>query len=211
MIEAYGTLERDHIWEGEVLLSGDVVVPAGRTLAIRPGTRVRCAPRPRWSCAVFRSAPEGWPIEASEREACDLVVLGALLARDAVIEGERWGGITALGRARVELSGLKLLAGAAAAVQAFDAARVELDGCELGGEIGVWAFGRASVSARGGRIAGARVGLLACEGARARLSGAELSGGEQALLADGWALVRARGCRLLGPVVERQQGWIKHA
>ena len=31
------------VWSGEVLLDGDVTVPAGRTLIIQPGTRVRMA------------------------------------------------------------------------------------------------------------------------------------------------------------------------
>jgi hypothetical protein len=36
----FGELEQDEIWEGEILLIGDVVVPEGNTLTIMPGTKI---------------------------------------------------------------------------------------------------------------------------------------------------------------------------
>ena len=78
-MEVSGELTSDAIWEDDVQLQGDVVIPEGRTLRLRAGTTLSFAPKPRWSCAVFRSAPEGYPIEASARERCDLVVFGRLI------------------------------------------------------------------------------------------------------------------------------------
>jgi len=39
--EVSGTLLADEVWEGEVVVVDDLLVPAGRTLTIRPGTTVR--------------------------------------------------------------------------------------------------------------------------------------------------------------------------
>ncbi len=39
-----GTIPQDETWSGTVLLTGDVVVPAGRTLTIDPGTTVQAQP-----------------------------------------------------------------------------------------------------------------------------------------------------------------------
>ena len=74
----YGELKADTVWRDQVELEGDLVVPRGKTLRLLPGTRLSSQDRPRWSCSVFRSAPEGYPIEASYRNRCDIVVLGRL-------------------------------------------------------------------------------------------------------------------------------------
>jgi hypothetical protein len=100
---------------------------------------------------------------------------------------------------------------ASAGLQLFDDARAVLRDCSLRGELGLWSLGDSRLKLSGGRVTGERVGLRAAEGADVELSGVELSGGEQALTAEGWATVRARGCRLTGPVVERQHGWVRSA
>src|SRR6267142_959346 len=106
-----GELTSDAVWEGRVAVSGDVVVPPGRTLRLRAGTELVFASKPSWTCAVFRSAPEGYPIEASSRESCDLVVFGRLeidgsAERPVRVSrpGEPWGGVVLLerGAARIE-------------------------------------------------------------------------------------------------------------
>lgn len=56
-----GPLEKDQVWEGDIHVSGDVVIPEGITLSLRPGTKIFFAPKPLWACAVFRSSPEGYP------------------------------------------------------------------------------------------------------------------------------------------------------
>ena len=38
----FGELEQDEVWNGEILLIGDVIVPEGKTLTIEPGTKIRC-------------------------------------------------------------------------------------------------------------------------------------------------------------------------
>ena len=90
----HGILAADTEWSGEILVDGDLLIPHGTSLRIRAGTKVRFSPKPAWSCAVFRSAPEGWPIETTRRELCDIVAQGRLadllrmdkLESEAVIE-----------------------------------------------------------------------------------------------------------------------------
>lgn len=174
-----GELDADAAWEGAVEMDGDVLVPAGRTLRVRAGASVRFAPRPSWSCAVFRGAPEGYPIEASSRALCDLVVLGRLViegtAEEPVrLDGGAWGGITVLESGSVEVSGARLEGAPEALVQAFDDARVRLRGARLrGGAVGVLAWGLARIDAAGCRFESHGTGVLAREGSLARLDSCE--------------------------------------
>jgi parallel beta-helix repeat protein len=40
-ITTSGWVEKDEVWEGEILLTGDVVIPAGISIKIKPGTTIR--------------------------------------------------------------------------------------------------------------------------------------------------------------------------
>jgi hypothetical protein len=191
--EVFGPLERDAVWTGDVLLTGDVVVPEGATLRVLPGAKIRAAAKPRWSCAVFRCAPEGWPIEASEREACDLVVLGTLIMDGAIVSGGPWGGITLLKSARAQLNECSFQARAPFAVQSFDDSRAELRRCSLSNcRIGLWSFGLSRVNVVGGSIIAEQTGALACEGGFIALRGVDVKAGDQAVRQEGYADVVAR-------------------
>lgn len=199
MIEVSGKLEKDALWRGDVLLTGDVLVPAGVTLRVIMGSRITATAHPRWSCAVFRSAPEGWPIEASERERCDLIVQGRLEMDGVIVTGGPWGGLTMLGKGRARLSGVMIEAEAPFGVQAFDDSVVELADCGLAScGIGLWGFGLSSIRFRRGVVSAARHAALACEGARVVLEDAAVTGGQRALCAEGWASIAARRCAFSG-------------
>lgn len=206
MISWSGIIKKAAVWEGRVQVTGDVVVAAGARLEIRPGTEISFAPRPSWSCAVFRGAKEGYPIESSQRELCDVVVLGTLEARakqGAPIvfagQGEAWGGLLFMGRSEGRLHGAFLNGGEEAIVQTFDRSRVFLRQCRLSGaRWGVLARGLSEIEALGGMIASSDTGVLTAEGAIARLNGTLIHGSHGGLACEDWSLIRAMGLRLQG-------------
>lgn len=201
-----GVLERDERWEGDVRVDGDVVVPAGVTLRVSAGCRVFFSPRPRWSCAVFRSAPEGYPIETSNRELCDLVVLGRLVVEGAAAapvtlgaDDAPWGGLVALDRGAAELSHGRLRPSGEHAVQAFDDARVLLSSCAIErAEVGLWAMGFSRVEARDCGLRASRCGAHAAEAGRLVLARTRIEGCAQGCSAQDFATVEARGCVFAG-------------
>jgi hypothetical protein len=205
-MEAAGELTSDAVWEGGVLLQGDVVVPEGRTLRLRAGTTLSFAAKPRWSCAVFRSAPEGYPIEASSRERCDLVVFGRLEVegssqRPAVMGGpeNRWGGITLLGRGSARLEHARIggaAGGEEALIQCFDDSRLELRGCTLSrARIGVLAWGLSAVSVHESTAEDVGCAFFGREGSTTDLYRVISRRAEQGVWGQNWALVRAEDCR----------------
>jgi len=203
MTEWSGRLAGDAVWSGDVLVSGDVVVPQGARLRVEAGARVSFAPRPKWSCAVFRAAPEGYPIEASEREACDLVVLGRLDVagspeNPAVFDGERipWGGMLFLGRAKGALRHCVIKTRTEYALQAFDDARLILEDCRLEeAQVAIASRGLSRVELLGGCVRAGRCGAVACEGSLITLEKTHVLDSPQGLCAEDWALVRAAGSR----------------
>lgn len=199
MIQVHGRLEKDAAWNGPVLLTGDLVVPEGVTLRLLDGARVETAEKPRWSCAVFRAAPEGWPIETSVRERCDLVVQGRLEAEGALLGGPAaWGGVVLLGRARARMTRTCLAGPAAFGVQAFDDSRAELAECDISADIGLWAWGLSRISTDGGIVRAGRWGGIACEGSRLQARGTRFTGGARGLISESWATVEARSCAFAG-------------
>ena len=217
----HGVISDDTEWSQEVLVDGDVLVPAGKTLRLAAGTAVRFAPKPSWSCAVFRSAPEGWPIEATRRELCDLVVQGQLdiLGTEAapVALGrseEPWGGLTFLGRGCGLLRQARFQGARETSLQAFDEARLDCEGCVLrGGEKGLWTWGCARVRLSSGEIAAGRWGAICCDASQVRLERVFFRGGEQGCSASGWSLVDLAGCKFEGQsdstVYALDHGWVR--
>ena len=204
-MEVSGELTSDEIWEGDVALLGDVVVPEGMTLRLRAGTTLTFAAKPRWSCAVFRSAPEGYPIEASSRERCDLVVFGRLevegTAERPVLLGRpdaEWGGVTVLGRgsARVEHARVSGAAGGEDALfQCFDDAKLELRNCVLSrAKVGVLAWGLSSVRAHETLVEDVGCAFLCRHGSTTDLFGTTIRRAEQGLWEQNWALARLEDC-----------------
>lgn len=194
-----GELERDAVWEGDVELGGDVVVPAGVTLRVLPGARLSFSPRPRWACSVFRSAPEGYPIEASSRELCDLVVFGRLEAAEAAFgaDGARWGGLTVLGGGRARLSGCRLAGGEEHLAQVFDDGALEAEGCAFSdARVGVLAWGLSRVTLRGGRFERLESCVLCREGSVAELTGVSCGNARQGVWTQQWSVARLSGCSL---------------
>ncbi len=108
-------------WSGEVVLDGDVTVPAGTTLVIEPGTTVRLATTDRLAGQIFHNHgdnPDGTDNSCTgcfsdnvvngsfgERALVDIFVDGDLVAEgtalapivflpeDAVVAPSKWGGI----------------------------------------------------------------------------------------------------------------------
>jgi hypothetical protein len=214
-----GVIEKGAVWEGRVQVVGDVVVAAGARLEIRPGTEISFAPRPSWSCAVFRGAKEGYPIESSQRELCDVVVLGTLEARakeGAPIvfagQGEAWGGLLFIGGSAGRLHGVFINGGEEAVIQSFDRSRVALRQCRLSGaRWGLLARGLSEVEMLGGMIASLETGVLTAEGAVARLNGALIKGSRGGLACEDWSLLRAMGLRLQGlsdySMIAKHRAW----
>ncbi len=90
-----GLLEEDETWDGEVILLGDVTVPAGMTLTIQPGTVVRSA------------AWQDGEVSGLDPNRTELMVLGNLQANGTAelpitftgeypTEMAQWGGIRIL-------------------------------------------------------------------------------------------------------------------
>jgi hypothetical protein len=208
-MEVSGELTSDAIWEGDVLLQGDVVVPEGRTLRLRAGTTLSFAPRPRWSCAVFRSAPEGYPIEASSRDHCDLVVFGRLEVDGSterpVVLGrpeDRWGGITLLGRGAARLEHARVCGAAGgdeALFQCFDDSRLELRNCVLShARVGALAWGLSAVRVHESVVEDVGCAFLCREGSTTDLFRVRCRRVEQGVWEQDWALARLEDCRLEG-------------
>lgn len=206
-MEVAGELTSDGLWEGRVTLQGDVVVPPGRTLRVRAGTELFFDQNPRWSCAVFRSAREGYPIEASSRESCDLVVLGRLeiegSAERPVRVGrpeERWGGVVLLGRAEARVAHARICgsgAGQEALFQCFDDARLELRSCALSdAAVGALAWGLSSVRAQESSVEDVGCAFLGREGSTTDLFRATIRRAERGAWTQHWALARLEDCRV---------------
>ena len=205
-MEVSGELTSDEIWEGDVALLGDVVVPEGMTLRLRAGTALSFAAKPRWSCAVFRSAPEGYPIEASSRARCDLVVFGRLevdgTAERPILLGRpeaEWGGVTVLGRgsARVEHARASGAGGGEDALfQCFDDAELELRNCVLSrAKVGVLAWGLSSVRAHETLVEDVGCAFLCRHGSTTDLFRTTMRRAEQGVWEQNWALARLEDCR----------------
>ena len=66
-IVKFGDLTRDETWEGSVMLIGDVTIPYGKTLTIKPGTKL-----------IFddRDLTEG----GEHKDQCELIVYGSVEA-----------------------------------------------------------------------------------------------------------------------------------
>ena len=216
-----GVLGADAEWSGEVLVDGDVLVPAGKTLRVAAGTTVRFAPKPSWSCAVFRSAPEGWPIEATRRELCDIVVQGRLeiLGTEAAPVSlgrpeEPWGGLTFLGQGQGLLKHSRFQGARETSWQAFDESTLECEHCVLqGSEKGLWTWGFARVKLLAGEIAAGRWGAICCDASQVRLERVFFRGGEQGFSSSGWSLVDLAGCKFEGQtdstVCALDHGWVR--
>lgn len=201
-----GELASDAVWEGRVAVSGDVVVPPGRTLRVRAGTELVFAPKPRWTCAVFRSAPEGYPIEASSRESCDLVVFGRLeiegtAERPVQVSrpGEAWGGVILVERGEARIEHARVFgagAGHEALFQCFDDSRLELRHCALGpARVGVLAWGLSSVRVHQSVVEDVGCAFLCREGSTTDLFNVECRRTERGVWAQNWALARLEDCR----------------
>ncbi|MCX5796144.1 MAG: hypothetical protein NTY77_11665 [Elusimicrobia bacterium] len=217
----HGVLDTDAEWSGEVSVDGDVLVPAGKTLRLTAGSTVNFAAKPAWSCAVFRSAPEGWPIEATRRELCDLVVQGRLeiLGTEAAPVSlgrpeESWGGISLLGQGRGLLKHARLQGARETSLQVFDEARLECEHCVLqGSEKGLWTWGFSRVRFSGGEFAAGRWGAICCDASQVRLERVLFRGGEQGCSASGWSMVDLVGCKFEGQtdstVYALDHGWMR--
>ncbi len=196
-MEFRGELSRDAVWSGRVRLTGDVVVPEGRTLRLSDGCALSFAPKPEWSCSVFRAAPQGYPIEATRRELCDIVVLGRLEAAGASLVGGEgaWGGITLLEAATAQLRGCSVGGAAEHAVQAFDDSVLKLSGGEIfGARMGILGWGLSRVYARQTHFHDCGSAVLCREGAFARLEACRLSRLSEGAWAQQWSLIEAERC-----------------
>ncbi len=80
-----GVLQQDETWSGHVRLTGDVVIPPGRSLTLLPGTRVSLTPQQSDYDVAVRRQAQGRERELAHRGLIDLVVQGRLRA-----EGGRW-------------------------------------------------------------------------------------------------------------------------
>ena len=205
-MEFAGELTSDAVWEGRVAVSGDVVVPTGMTLRVRAGTELVFAPKPSWTCAVFRSAPEGYPIEASSRESCDLVVFGRLeiegtAGRPVRVSraGEPWGGVTLLERGEASIEHARVIGAGDAQeslFQCFDDSRLELRHCALGpARVGVLAWGLSSIRAQKSVVEDVGCAFLCREGSTTDLFDVECRRTERGVWAQNWALARLEDCR----------------
>jgi len=199
-----GELKSDEVWDGRIELEGDVVVPAGATLRVRPGAALAFAPKPRWSCSVFRSAPEGYPIEASYRDLCDIVIFGRLIIEGAAgapvtLGGpsDRWGGITLMGNAEASVSHASAAGAEEFLFQCFDDSRLDLSDSSLSrAKIGVLTWGLSSIRMRDARLEDLGCGLLCREGSEADLTRVECRRAAQGVWAQQWGLARLTDCRL---------------
>ncbi len=205
MTEYSGELGLDTTFAGQVAITGDLVVPRGVILTLAPGTELGFAPSPRWSCSIFRSAPEGYPIEASLRSRCDMVVLGRLVARGSPAKpirfgrrGQPWGGITALGAGRLEIEHAALEGAEEHLIQCFDDARAFLADVQFSyAKRGLLAWGLSRIACDGSRLEDLETGFLLREGARAEITGASFARMSEGLWTQQWSLARAADCRFL--------------
>lgn len=221
MTSVMGRLKQDTVWDGEVCLHGDVVVPEGTTLRVEAGARISFGERPRWSCAVFRRpADHGDSIEVSVRDHCDLVVEGTLEVHGAAaspvcigVDETPWGGITGFGTARIQVEHTYVAGAPRFSLQAFDDATIAgMDSHYAGAEFGAWMWGTSRLEWQGGAMGATRASVLCAEGARAWISGSEDRSGEGISAID-HALVRVEAACFRGPrkhcAVAKDHAWVK--
>lgn len=136
-------LEADTVWRGELVLDGPVTVPAGVTLRVEPGSRVR----------FVRGG---------------LTVSGRILARGARFSGEGWTGLVLKGlESDSRLSDCRL-SGATTAVTV-ESGSPRLEGLELrANRIGIELRRKSAATVRGCLFAdNSRVGLMVKDGSTA--------------------------------------------
>lgn len=199
-----GRLKEDTLWKGRIRLEGDVVVPKGVRLTLAPGAKVTAAPRPIWSCAVFRSAPEGYPIETSSRKFCDIVVLGDLQSKGTEADPVRlgdpdnpWGGMTWLSKGRGSLEWTVIQNTQESILQTFDHSLLTLKNCSLTGpQVGIWSWGLSEVRFSGGRIDVPRCGVLCCDGSTVTLQNVTVRKDcKEAFTSEKWSKVVWEGAK----------------
>ncbi len=214
-----GRLERDTVWEGDVQVTGDVLIPEGITLSVRPGARITFAARPHWACSVFWRSQVGQSVEATMRELCDIVVCGRFEVGGTEAEPVRigsdqpWGGITCLETGAVQLRFARLEGAPHFTIQTFDDSTVEgIDSRCSGSEFGLWGWGTSRIAWTRGSIRAARGSVICCEGSRAHLIDVDDESGEGVATTD-WSLARVEQSRFAVPrkhcVVARHRSWVQ--
>jgi hypothetical protein len=171
--EVGGRLEGDTLWQGEVVLAEDVLVPQGTTLTLGPGTVLKAAEH-----FGSRSSPE---YLASEVE---LIVKGTLVIKGQrerpvrmLPQGTRWAGIVLDGGvARITYLHIQ---GAETGLYCLNCT-AELQGAVFrGNHYGVVLQGRGSTMVlQDAELRGNRYGLLMLQGPKLRLQNARVEGNE---------------------------------
>ena len=179
-----GPLESDQRWGGRILVKGDVIVPAGITLTLAPGTVLRFSPAPLHHVEETR-ARRGEPSPVHDANKCCVMVFGRLIVEgtpQAPVElgaGSEWGGLHFLGDGAGVIKHAVFADGNSEGLALWDRSSVELDNtrferCWAG--VGVYGTSRARL--KDCRMADMREGGLFCEGGAVDWDGGGWQGGK---------------------------------
>ncbi len=197
--EISGVLTEDRILDGEVVLAADLLVPAGRTLTLRPGTRVYIVPSestkidPEWLSAGTELLVRGRLLVEGSPEA------PVMFVPTAIPEGEDvgWAGIL-LDKASARIAHAHIFAAESGVLCLASSPRIHasrMEGCRYGiiaqeksaphvsasriekGEGGVFCWRESTPLLTDNRIAGnAEEGLFVDRSSRPVLRGNEITG-----------------------------------
>ena len=186
-----GPLEQDQRWGGRILVKGDVIVPAGITLTLAPGTVLRFSPVPIHHVEERRTR-RGETSPVHDRNKCCVMVFGRLIVEgspQAPVElgaGSEWGGLHFLGEGSGIVKHAVFADAVSEAVALWDRSGVDLESAVMRRcWEGVGVYGRASARLKGCRMTDMRDGGLSCEGGSVDWDGGGWQGGKTGVRLSG--------------------------
>ncbi len=114
-ITTFGRIDSDKIWSGHIYVIGDIIIPQGIKLTMRPGTKVTFSPKKsKYDYKVMRKIGDK-PMNVTFDGKCDIIVEGQLIVdgkEEGIVEignpdfsgeeeGIGWGGIIFFGKNEV--------------------------------------------------------------------------------------------------------------
>ena len=91
MNKVSGILNKSETWEKDVFVEGDIIVPAGMTLTIKPGARITFKPNNSISDQSIVKTIDGNDVDVAFVKKCDIIVHGTIVAEGSETLGIKIG------------------------------------------------------------------------------------------------------------------------
>ena len=179
-----GPLDQDQRWGGRILVKGDLIVPAGITLTLAPGTVLRFSPVPIHHVEERRTW-RGRRRPIHDHNKCCVMVFGRFIVEgtpQSPVElgaGSEWGGLHFLGAGVGILKHARVEDSVSEGVALWDRADADMEGLSFQRcWTGVGAYGAGRAGLKDCRMTDMREGGLFCEGGVVDWDGGGWQGGK---------------------------------